>query len=447
MQNANKSAPKSGVRRYFWQTSVVLLTLCTNAFAQAAGDTLTLAAALEAAERRSYALSAQSAAAAAATDKAVAAETLPDPTLRLSLDNLPIDGPMRFSLGDDLMTMSSIGLSQTWVRHEKRSARSLRQERAADVALAQRDTHLSQLRRATSLAWFDRHFQQQWLALLERQRDEAALLVDAAQAAYRSAMGPQADIFVAQSAVAQIDDQLIQTGNRLRNAKTHLRRWIGALATAPLATAPDFAHTPMGDHALAHRLELHPHIALMAAREVEALAAADVARAEKRADWSVSVMYSRRGAQFSNMFSVGVSVPLQWNQGNRQDRELAATLARAEMARDERLELEREHRADTQHWLDSWRSELERLDHYDQRLVPLAAQRTAATLAAYRGNTGSLRQVVEARMAEVGTRIDRLKVEMGAAGLWVELESLVVDKSLLVDARPKPLTENLESMR
>ena len=38
-------------------------------------------------------------------------------------------------------------------------------------------------------------------------------------------------------------------------------------------------------------------------------------------------MFSQRGSAYSNMVSLNVSVPLQWDQKNRQDRELAARLA------------------------------------------------------------------------------------------------------------------------
>ena len=60
----------------------------------------------------------------------------------------------------------------------------------------------------------------------------------------------------------------------------------------------------------------------------EDVAAADVriAQAGKEADWSVALMYSQRGPAYSNMISLNVSVPLQWDRANRQDREVAAKL-------------------------------------------------------------------------------------------------------------------------
>lgn len=389
---------------------------------------LTLEAALHAAQARSHALVAQDAAARSAREMAVVAGRLPDPILRLSVDNLPIDGPMRFSLTKDFMTMRSVGVTQTFTREDKRHARAARFEREADSAQAARAMQLAQLRRGTALAWFERYYQQRMVALLSQQRDEAALQIDAAEAAYRAGRGAQADVFMARSSVARIEDHIRDAQAREANAATTLARWVGEPATAPLGEVPAISRTRLTDHTLAHDLERHPDIALMASKESVALAEAEIARQNKRADWSASLMYSHRGPAFSDMVTIAVSVPLQWDQANRQERELAARLAKAEQARAEREEMTRAHLAEAERWLTTWRSHLTRLDDYDKTLIPLAAERTRAALAAYRGGAGPLAAVLEARRMEIDTRIERLRIEMDTAGLWVELEYLVPEQ-------------------
>lgn len=95
---------------------------------------LSLQAALRAAEVRSQTLKSQDAAARSARELAVAAGRLPDPMLRLSIDNLPTDGAKSFSLTEDFMTQRSVGLTQTLTREDKRRARSARFEREGDAA-------------------------------------------------------------------------------------------------------------------------------------------------------------------------------------------------------------------------------------------------------------------------------------------------------------------------
>jgi len=277
--------------------------------------------------------------------------------------------------------------------------------------------------------------------LLSKQRDEAALQIEAADAAYRGGRGAQADAFMARSSVARIEDRIRDARSREANATTALARWVGDLAAAPLGDAPPISRTRLAAQHLAHRIAQHPDIALMASKEAVALAEAEVARQDKRADWSVSLMYSQRGDAFSNMVSFAVSVPLQWDQQHRQDRELAARLAKAEQARAEREEMTRVHLAETGRWLTSWRSNLGRLADYDATLIPLAAERTRAALAAYRGGRGDLAGVLEARRMEIDTRVERLRIEMETAGLWVELEYLIPTEGDAENlaAAPQPL--------
>jgi hypothetical protein len=124
------------------------------------------------------------------------------------------------------------------------------------------------------------------------------------------------------------------------------------------------------------------------------------------------------------MVSLNVSVPLQWDQKNRQDRELAARLAMVERARAQREEETRMHVAEALAMLQEWRSDRERLQRYDASLLPLAGERTKAALAAYRGGTGPLSSVIDARRAEIDTSMERLRLEMDTARLWSQLNYL-----------------------
>ena len=150
-----------------------------------------------------------------------------------------------------------------------------------------------------------------------------------------------------------------------------------------------------------------------------------MARANKQSDVSVELMYSQRGPAFSNMVSLNMSIPLQWDQKSRQNRELAAKLATVEQMRAEREEGTRMHVAETQAMLQEWRSNRERLGRYDASLLPLATERTRAAIAAYRGATGPLTAVLEARRGEIDMRMERLRLEMDTARLWAQINYLI----------------------
>ena len=404
---------------------LAVIALCSAALSGPAHAALTLEQALRAAQDRSRQLPAQDAAAAASRELAVAAGQRPDPTLKVGLNNLPINGPDRFSVTRDFMTMRSIGVMQELTRADKLGARSARFEREAEVAEAARALALANLRRDTAMAWLDRYFQERMLELLKAQRAETALQVEGADAAYRGGRGTLADGFAARSAVALIDDRIRLAERQIGSAHTRLVRWVGDAADQPLGAAPVLLAGGVASSPVESTLAHHPEIAMLAGQEAMARAEADIARRNQRADWSVELMFSQRGPAYSNMVSVNVSIPLQLDQKNRQDRELAAKLAVVAQLRAQREEATREHLAQVKVWRLEWQSDRDRLAHYDATLIPLAAERTRAALATYRGGGGALAAVLDARRNEIDTRMDRLRLEMDAAARWAQLEYLV----------------------
>ncbi|MEP7297571.1 MAG: TolC family protein [Burkholderiales bacterium] len=386
---------------------------------------LTLDDALRLAQERSRQLPAQAAAAAAARDMALAAGQRPDPVLKTGLNSLPVSGADRFSLVRDNFTMLSVGVSQELTRASKLSARSARFEREAEVAEAGRELSLANLQRDTAMAWLDRHYKERMRDVLGTQRDEARLQIDAADASYRSGRGSQADVFAARSSVAQIEDRIAQTERQIATATTQLTRWVGAAAVESLGSPPGMDAVRLHAEDLEAQLAHHPQIAVLAKQEAMAQADADVARANKQTDVSVELTYSQRASSYSNMVSLNLSVPLQWDQKNRQDREVAAKLSVVEQIRAEREEATRAHLGEALAMLQEWRSDRDRLTRYDTSLLPLATERTRASIAAYRGGSGPLTAVLEARRGEIDTRMERLRLEMDAARLWSQLNYLV----------------------
>lgn len=412
-----------------WAVALALCagTLSLGAHAQQPPQALTLDSALRLAEERSRQIVAQDAAAGAARAMAVAAGQLPDPVLKAGISNLPVNGSDRFSLTRDFMTMRSIGVMQEFTRSDKRQARAARFDREAEVAEAGRAVALANLRRDTATAWLDRYYQGQMRDLLQTQRAELNLQIQGADAAYRGGRGTQADVFTARSALAQLDDRILGQERQIVTAQTRLARWVGVGTFQPSTALPDLSAVRLDARNLEAQIAEHPQIVLLARQEAVARAEADIAQSNKRSDWSVELMYSQRGAAYSNMVSLNVSIPLQLDQKNRQERELAAKLALVEQLQAQREEAMRESAAEALSWLQQWQSNRKRLALYDSSLIPLAAERTKAVLAAYRGGAGTLSAALEARRMEIDTRVERLRLEIETGALWAQLEFLIPD--------------------
>jgi outer membrane protein TolC len=392
---------------------------------RAADPPLTLDAARLLAAERSRRLTGQDALVAAARERATAATRLPDPTLRLGVNNLPVTGAERFSLTQDFMTMRSVGVAQEFTREEKRKARQARFEREADAVTATQIAVRAEIDREVALVWFERHFAETRRTLLLRQREEARLQIEATEALLRGARGSTADVLAARSQVEQLNDRLAEADQLVATATNALSRWVGPAATGPLASPPAFDALPFTDEGLRDRLEHHPQLAALTKQVDVARAQAEIARTERRADWSLELMYNQRGSAYSNMVSVNVSIPLQWNRKDRQDRELSAELSTVDALRAEREEAARAHEAEVREMLLERQSKLDRRRRYDATLLPLARDRTRAALAAYRAGSGSLVAALDARRNEIEVQLERLQLERDVALLWARLNYLV----------------------
>ena len=386
---------------------------------------LTLAEAQRLAVERSRMLAGQDSAVTASREMAVAAGQLPDPVLKLEVNDLPLNGPDRFSLTRDSFTMRNVGVMQELTREAKREARADRFEREAEKTLAERQATIAVIRRDTALAWLDRYYAEAMAAVVAEQSREARAEIEAAEGGYRAGRGNLADVLAARSSLVGLDDRASEVGRKARAARIALARWIGNNADAPLAGKPAIDAILLDPGTLETDIVHHPELAVLAKKEDIAAAEVRVAQANKKADWSVEVVYSQRGPAYSNMITVGVSVPLQWDQRNRQDREVAAKLAMLDQARAEREDMVRSHTAEVRAMIAEWENNRERRSRYERELLPLATERTQATLGAYRGAKAAITDVLLARRNEVDVRMQALQLEMDTARLWAQLNFLV----------------------
>lgn len=391
---------------------------------------LSFAQAQQLALAQSSQLVAQDAAIAAASDLAVAAGERPDPTLSLGIDNLPVNTADRFSLTRDFMTMRRIGLTQEVTRSDKLDLRRQRQERQVLLAGAEKAAEQGEILRAAGRAWLESHYLQQMLGLLDEQLGQARQQVIAGEGAYRGGRNTQADVLAARAEALAVEDERADVQRQLRVAKTALARWVGAgPAGQALVGEPDIHRIHFDVDELELHLNRHPDLLMLARRVDVAETEAKLAEADKRSDWSVELSYAQRGPDFSNMMSLGVSTPLQWDQGRRQDRELAAKQALLAQARAERDDLFRGHVAEVRSQVDAWQTDRLRLQRSREQRLPLAQARVQAVLASYRGGKAGLADVLAARRSALDLKLQTLQLEMQTAIEWVELNFLLPESA------------------
>jgi outer membrane protein TolC len=394
-----------------------------------AQQSLTLQEAQRIALARSQQVSANDAAAQAARQMAAAAGQLPDPVLKLGVENVPVTGPDRLSLSRDFMTMRRVGVMQELPRADKRRLKVERVERDIQRIAAERSQVIATVQRETALAWIDRFYSQAMVELLSKQIAETQLQEQGAEIAYRSGRGSQADVFAARAALASLRDKLGQTERQHRSAGLMLARWVGPEAQRlPVAGPIDWRSSASTDVVASHLAHL-PQLEQLAAQTAAAETELRQAQANTRADWTVEAMYAQRGSSYSNMVSIGISIPLQLDRANRQDRDVAAKRAALSEAQAKYQDALAAHEAEIRMLLNDWQSNKERIARLSADLLPAAGQRTEAALTAYRSAKGDLAAVLSARRDEIEARMQVLALEMETARLWAQLTYLIPDTS------------------
>ncbi|MFM0415889.1 TolC family protein [Paraburkholderia aromaticivorans] len=401
----------------------------TSVAAHAQQSALTLDAAVQSATDRSAAMQAAQSSVRASSETVISAGQLPDPMLKAGVDNLPVNGPQRFTIGQDFMTMRRIGIEQEWVSPEKRRLRSALANQVVDRERSGYLTQFTNTRQQTAIAWLNAAYAKKAVSLQQELVMQMTHELTATQASYRGAKASAGDVTQAQLMLALTQDQLLKSQQALQTALIALSRWTAAPVT-------DVAGEPPAPQSFVASLapeELrHVEPALIAASAEIAVADADtaVANSERSPNWSWEIAYQQRGGAYSNMVSIGVSIPLPINRKNRQDRDAAE---KAELGTKARLmyeDAQRQVDADVRNLAATLANGRERIASLNQALLPAADQRVQLATAAYKAGTGSLADTFAARRAQLDAQLQVLDLQRDVSLTWAQLEYQVVPATM-----------------
>src|SRR5665213_3460412 len=154
---------------------------------------LSLETALDMPVQRSEAARSGRASLQSASEAARAAGQLPDPTLNVGVDNLPVTGPDRLSTTRDSMTMKSIGFSQEWVSAEKRAVRQSAAQAVVHRQAVLTRAAVADTRLQTALAYLDAFYAGEALKLTPLMEHHAHEELEAARGRLSSSNGSSQD--------------------------------------------------------------------------------------------------------------------------------------------------------------------------------------------------------------------------------------------------------------
>ncbi len=429
------SRPRDWLTLFAALPALVPTLLCAPSV-QATTAPLTLEMAVRHALHRSAAHQAAQSATQASVEAAAQAGQLPDPMLKLGIDNLPVDGPDRWSLSRDFMTMRRIGIEQSWVSADKRAARSARAGQMVALQQAEAAMHAADTRAQAAQAWIQMRHAQRAHALATEQARHAGDDLAAVQAAHRGAKASAADVAQAQLALIRAQDGRARAAQELEAARIALQRWVQVpVESVDDALPPLTLPTALLDDG---QLDQH-HPQLLKARRATELAESDVtvATTERRPDWRFELAFSQRASPYANMMSFGVTIPLTVNPAQRQERSIAEKAAQASAARLQYDEARRALAAELAALQAATRQSSERATWLRQQALPLARQAVDLAVAAYRGGSGTLSSIFNARRMLVEQQLQIAELERDAALAWAQLAfPLQADTAALPEGRP-----------
>ena len=416
-----------------WARSCALfaaLSLCAASAAHAQQAGLTLDAALRIATSRSSLIQAAQASVRGSSDLVVKAGQLPNPTLNLSVQDLPINGRQAFTIGQDNLTMRGIGIQQEWVSAKKRRLQTTLADRAADRDQSTYLEKVADVRQQTAMAWINAVYAKKAAALSEMLVDHLSEELTVSEASYRGAKGTALDVAQAKLTLGNARDELISAQQNEKTALIDLSRWTAGDVLAVADDPPEWV-----SHVSDLSVEQLDHVqpALIATRSAISLADADtdVARSNRSPNWTWGVTYFKSGGNFPDYVSVGVSIPLPLNRRNLEDRDVDQ---KAEMGTQARLTYEdtqREVMAEIQSLAAKLASGQARLANMKQTVLPAAQQKVALANAAYRSGTGTLAEALDAKHLQLETDLQVLNLERDVYLIWAQLEYQVVPPEMV----------------
>jgi outer membrane protein TolC len=418
------SAGTTAIRHGLIFVSSVLIAF--NAMAQQTIP-LTLAEAEDRAMEAEPGQEAMRAKAEALRERGVVTAELPDPMLRLSLNNYPIQSG---GFSTEGMTSAGIGWRQVFPAGETRAIGSRQFDFLADEMNQSAAARGRNVLTATRQAWLDLYYWEQAYALINESRPFFGDLATVTRSLYAVGRKSQQDVLRAELELSRLDDRLIDVERQRARSVAMLREWIGDDATRPVAKKlPAWVSVPTIE-TLQSQLMQHPSMQAVDAQIQAHSAGVELAEQRTKAGWALDVGYSYRegslasGEPRSDFVSVGVTFDLPFFRRTSTDSTLTAALKERSAARSGREQIQRQLTRQLESEYAHWRDLNRRLELYETQILSQASDNADASMSAYQSDRGDFADVMRAYIDDLNTRIDHIRLQVERAQSYAALDNL-----------------------
>ena len=392
-----QSIANKAIRHFYVAT--LLLTAAGNAFA----DSLTIEEAGRLALQNDFTLKAFDARSQSMSELAVATEKLPDPQLKLGFANLPTDS---FNLGQEPMTQTVIGVRQMFPRGQSRSLNSRRVNESVARNDAEAEDRRQQILLAVREAYIRIYLHQEREKILRQSLVVFSDLAEITRDYYSSGRAHQQDVVQTQLELARVEERLARIQQQEEQERARLAERIGADAYRELD--PQWPEIDQPDPAqnIIETLPDHPRLRAWQHEIAKFNTSEEIARQAYRPGFAVDLAYGGRGGQNpdgsdrSDFLSVFVTMDIPLFTKDRQDRQLASSIADTSAKQFARDDIYRSMKARVEEYTATLMRERERLGMYDEFLLPQAEFNAEAAFEAYQDAVDDLTTLMRARIGE-----------------------------------------------
>lgn len=342
-----------------------------------------------------------------AQQSAIPAGELPDPKIKIGVDNLPISGPDRFNPGPNGMAMQTFAVMQEFPNGDKRNARI--QAANARILVSEMENKIARqiVARETAQAWIAQYIVERQLVLIDGLEAENKLFTKVIQAQLASGKGSITDIVLPKQELARLEEMRDELTARRSQATAQLRRWVGTTANEGITGNPPLFQ--INPESLQTHVANRPELAAFDPKGNVLNAEIAEARAAKTPDWGVELKYQRNPQDYDSVM-LEFTFDLPVFSGSRQDPVIAAKVAERAALDAEREASIRERNAELMNDI----ADLQRLQQAHQRyqttLIPLAEEKISLSLTAWKSGKGALGEVIAARRERLDTQIKAIAV-------------------------------------
>jgi outer membrane protein TolC len=365
--------------------------------------------------------------AAALDEQAVVAGELPDPMLRVGLNNFPLESG---GFSTEGMTQAMIGYRQAFPAGKTRSLSNEKFERLSDGMRSNANARGRDVLTATRRNWLELYLLQRSHQLVHESRPFFADLAEVTRSMYAVGRKTQQDVLRAELELSRLDDRLIDIERRQARARAALAEWIGPEANRPVAEKlPDWAALPQYK-ILEDSLLEHPSLLAADAQIAASDAGVKIADERSKPRWAIDVGYGYRsgvlpnGEPRSDLVTVGVTFDLPFFSSKSVDSTLSAALQERSAIKSSKLRLERELRRRLEAEYAQWSDLTRQLSLYDQKILGQAEDQADAALLAYRSDTGDFADVMRSYIGFLNTRIEHIRLQVARAQSYAVLANL-----------------------